>query len=115
MKRDTPQRTNPMISFVKAEKYLKKGYASFLLYIVTLKEEKKIEDVPVVADYANVFPEDLPGLPLARQIEFQINLLPGRPPIAKEPYYLAPSKMQELMKQLQELLEKGLIRPSSSP
>jgi hypothetical protein len=51
-----------MISMAKAEKYLKKGYESFLLYVVTTKEEKRIEDVPVVADFIDVFPEDLPGL-----------------------------------------------------
>nr|GEZ34458.1 putative reverse transcriptase domain-containing protein [Tanacetum cinerariifolium] len=62
-----------------------------------------------------VFPEDLPGLPLTRQVEFQIDLIPGATPVARAPYRLASSKMKELSKQLQELSDKGIIRPSSSP
>ncbi|KAI3828724.1 hypothetical protein L1987_02833 [Smallanthus sonchifolius] len=62
-----------------------------------------------------VFPEDLPGLPPHRQVEFQIDLTPGAAPIARAPYRLAPSELQELSTQLQELLDKGFIRPSSSP
>jgi hypothetical protein len=77
-------------------------------------EERKLEDVPVVAEYPDVFPEDLPGLPPNRQVEFKIDLMPGTTPIAKAPYQLAPSELQELMKQIQELMDKGFIRPSSS-
>ncbi|GJV54866.1 putative reverse transcriptase domain-containing protein [Tanacetum coccineum] len=62
-----------------------------------------------------VFPEDLPGLPPARQVEFQIDLVPGAAPVARAPYRLAPSELQELSTQLQELSNKGFIRPSSSP
>ncbi|GKG05898.1 hypothetical protein Tco_0325984, partial [Tanacetum coccineum] len=62
-----------------------------------------------------VFPEDLPGLPPARLVEFQIDLIPGAAPVARVPYRLAPSEMKELSKQLQELSDKGFIRPSSSP
>ncbi|GJT43181.1 putative reverse transcriptase domain-containing protein [Tanacetum coccineum] len=58
---------------------------------------------------------DLPGLPLTRQVEFQINLIPGAAPVAQAPYRLAPSEMKELLEQLKELSEKGFIRPSSSP
>ena len=68
-----------------------------------------------MCDYPEVFPEDLPGLPPDRQVEFRIDLLPGTTPIAKAPYRLAPTEMKELMMQLQELLDKGFIRPSSSP
>ncbi|KAJ9543534.1 hypothetical protein OSB04_023241 [Centaurea solstitialis] len=78
-------------------------------------KEKRIQDLPVVRDYPEVFPKELPGLPLHRQVEFHIDLVLGVAPVAKSPYHLAPSKMQELSKQLQELLDKGLIRPSSSP
>ncbi|GJV33996.1 putative reverse transcriptase domain-containing protein [Tanacetum coccineum] len=63
----------------------------------------------------HVFPEDLPSLPLARPVEFQIDLIPGAAPVAQTPYRLAPSEMKELSKQLQELSDKGFIRPSSSP
>ncbi|GKF61748.1 hypothetical protein Tco_0181802 [Tanacetum coccineum] len=67
--------------------------------------------MPIVRD----FPEDLSGIPPARQVEFQIDLVLGAAPVARAPYLLAPSEMKELAKQLQELSEKGFIRPSSSP
>nr|GEZ18885.1 hypothetical protein [Tanacetum cinerariifolium] len=78
-------------------------------------EGKKLEDVPVVRNYPEVFPKDLPGLPPARPVEFQTDLIPGATPVARAPYRLAPSKMKELSEQLKELSEKGFIRPSSSP
>ncbi|GJZ10721.1 putative reverse transcriptase domain-containing protein [Tanacetum coccineum] len=92
----------------------------FLAYITTKKaedksEEKRLEDVPVVRDFPKVFPEDLPGIPPARQVEFKIYLVPGAAPVARAPYRLAPSEMKELLEQLQELSDKGFIRPSSSP
>ncbi|GJW12186.1 putative reverse transcriptase domain-containing protein [Tanacetum coccineum] len=62
-----------------------------------------------------IFPEELPGLPPTRQVEFQIDLMPGDAPVARAPYQLAPSKMKELSEQRQELSDKGFIRPSSSP
>ncbi|GJS84077.1 putative reverse transcriptase domain-containing protein [Tanacetum coccineum] len=62
-----------------------------------------------------IFPEDLPGLPPTRQVEFQIDLVPGAAPVARAPYRLAPSEMKELSEQLKELSDKGFIRPSSSP
>ena len=79
------------------------------------KKEKRIEDVPIVRDFPEVFPDDLPGLPPARQVEFQIELIPGAAPVARAPYRLALSELGELSKQLTELIEKGFIRPSSSP
>ncbi|GJW68086.1 putative reverse transcriptase domain-containing protein [Tanacetum coccineum] len=78
-------------------------------------EKKRLEDVPIVQDFPDVFPEDLPGLPPTRQVEFQIDLIPGAAPVARAPYRLAPSKMKELSEQLKELSDKGFIRPSSSP
>nr|GEW04336.1 reverse transcriptase domain-containing protein [Tanacetum cinerariifolium] len=78
-------------------------------------EGKQLKDVPIIQDFPKVFPEDLSGLSLARPVEFQIDLIPGAAPIAQAPYRLAPSKMKELSKQLQELSDKGFIRPSSSP
>ncbi|GJU37597.1 putative reverse transcriptase domain-containing protein [Tanacetum coccineum] len=97
-----------------------KGCQVFLAQISAKKEEdksegKQIKDVPIVRDFPKVFPEDLPGLPLARPVEFQIDLIPGAAPVARAPYRLAPSKMKELSEQLQELSDKGFIRPSSSP
>ncbi|KAI3729830.1 hypothetical protein L6452_18501 [Arctium lappa] len=78
-------------------------------------KEKRIQDIPIVQDFPEVFPDELPGLPPQRQVEFHIDLIPGAAPVAKSPYRLAPSEMKELSEQLQELLEKGFIRPSSSP
>ncbi|GJS30704.1 putative nucleotidyltransferase, ribonuclease H [Tanacetum coccineum] len=88
---------------------------------VTTKEievksgEKRLEDVLIVQDFLKIFPKDLSGLPPTRQVEFQIDLVPGAAPVARAPYRLAPSKMKELSEQLQELSDKGFIRPSSSP
>ncbi|GJV33884.1 putative nucleotidyltransferase, ribonuclease H [Tanacetum coccineum] len=78
-------------------------------------DEKRLEDIPVVREFPKVFPEDLPGLPPVRQVEFQIDLIPGTAPVARAPYRLAPSEMQELSNQLQELSDRGFIRPSTSP
>ncbi|GKC46700.1 putative reverse transcriptase domain-containing protein, partial [Tanacetum coccineum] len=78
-------------------------------------DEPRISDIPVVRGFTDVFPEDLSGLPLQRQIEFRIDLVPGVTPIVKSPYHLAHSEMQELSGQLQELQDKGFIRPSHSP
>ncbi|GKC69377.1 reverse transcriptase domain-containing protein [Tanacetum coccineum] len=78
-------------------------------------DKKRLEDIPVVREFLEVFPEDLPGLPLVRQVEFQIDLIPRAAPIARAPYGLDPSEMQELFDQLQELADRGFIRPSTSP
>nr|GFA30266.1 putative reverse transcriptase domain-containing protein [Tanacetum cinerariifolium] len=74
-----------------------------------------VKDVPIVQDFPEVFPEYFPGLPPARPVEFQIDLIPGAAPVARAPYRLAPSEMKELSEQLQELSDKRFIRPSSSP
>ncbi|KAL4014562.1 hypothetical protein IC575_026769 [Cucumis melo] len=70
---------------------------------------------PVVRDYPDVFPEELPGLPPHREVEFAIELEPGTIPISRAPYRMAPAELKELKVQLQELLDKGFIRPSVSP
>ncbi|GKF13393.1 hypothetical protein Tco_0054855 [Tanacetum coccineum] len=64
-------------------------------------DEKRLEDIPVVREFSEVFPEYLPGLPPARQVEFQIDLISGATPVAQAPYKLAPPKMQKLSDQLQ--------------
>ncbi|GKF94271.1 hypothetical protein Tco_0283971, partial [Tanacetum coccineum] len=71
--------------------------------------------MPVIYDFPKVFPKELPGLPPPRQVEFRIDLVPRAGPVARAPYRLASSDMKELSVQLQELLEKGFIHPSSSP
>ncbi|GJR60627.1 hypothetical protein Tco_1502789 [Tanacetum coccineum] len=109
-----------IISCTKTQKYIKKGCLIFLAQVMRKEtkdksEEKRLEDVPTVRDFLKVFPEYLTGLPPTRQVEFQIDLVPGAALVARAPYRLAPSKLQELSTQLQELSDKGFIRPSSSP
>nr|GFB28978.1 putative reverse transcriptase domain-containing protein [Tanacetum cinerariifolium] len=77
--------------------------------------ESKLEDIPVVREFPDVFPKDLLGLPPSREVEFHIDLIHGAMHVAKLPYRLAPTEMQELANQLKELQNKGFIRPSSSP
>jgi hypothetical protein len=77
--------------------------------------ESPVERIPVVCDYPDVFPDELPGMPLDRDIEFAIELQPGTAPISKRPYRMPPAELAELKKQLQELLDKGFILPSTSP
>ncbi|GJV53704.1 putative reverse transcriptase domain-containing protein, partial [Tanacetum coccineum] len=87
------------ISCIKARKYVERGCHLFLAHL-TEKEykEKRLEDVLVIRDFPEVFPEELPGLPPLRQVEFQIDLVPRTAPVARAPYRLAPSKMRELSK-----------------
>jgi hypothetical protein len=77
--------------------------------------ESPVERIPVVCEYPNVFPDELPGMPPDRDIEFVIELQPRTAPISKRPYRMPPAELAELKKQLQELLDKGFIRPSTSP
>jgi hypothetical protein len=77
--------------------------------------ESPVKKIPVVCEYADVFPDELLGMPLDRNIEFTIELQPGTTPISKRPYWMPPVKLVELKKQLQELLDKGFICPSTSP
>jgi hypothetical protein len=74
----------------------------------------KLDDIPVVCEYADVFPNDLPRLPPDRDIEFVIELQPGTAPISNLPYRMRPKELAELKIQLQDLLDKGFIRPSAS-
>ncbi|GJR84785.1 putative reverse transcriptase domain-containing protein [Tanacetum coccineum] len=109
-----------IISCTKTQKYMEKGFSIFLAHVTAKEvedksEKKRLEDVPIVRDFPKVFLEDLPGLPPTRQVEFQIDLVPGAAPVARAPYRLAPSEMKELSEQLKELSDKGFIRPSSSP
>ncbi|GJW62876.1 putative reverse transcriptase domain-containing protein, partial [Tanacetum coccineum] len=111
-----------VISCSKAQEYMAKGCQVFLAQISAKKEEdksegKQIKDVPIVQDFPEVFPEDLPGLPPARPVEFQIDLILGAAPVARASVIddWLHQKMKELSEQLQELSDKGFIRPSSSP
>ncbi|GKE28586.1 putative reverse transcriptase domain-containing protein [Tanacetum coccineum] len=105
-----------LISCIKTERYISRGCQVFIAQIMEKKlDEKRLEDIPVVREFPKVFLEDLHGLPPIRQVDIQINLIPGATPVARAPYRLAPSEMHELFNQLQELADRGFIRPNTSP
>ncbi|XP_070679270.1 uncharacterized protein [Malus domestica] len=105
-----------VISAMRARKLLSKGCQGYLAHVVLNDvAPTSIEEVGVVRHYPDVFPDDLPGLPPDREVEFSIDLLPGTDPISLTPYRMAPAELRELKIQLQELLDKGFIQPSSSP
>ena len=74
-----------------------------------------LEDIRVVSEYPDVFPDELPGMPPIREVEFVIDLKPGTAPIAKRPYRMGAKELKKLKEELAALLAKGYIRPSSSP
>nr|GEZ69602.1 reverse transcriptase domain-containing protein [Tanacetum cinerariifolium] len=102
-----------IISCTKAQEYLSKGCDVFLANVITKEakdksEGKRLEDVPIVRDFPEVFPEDLPGIPPARPVEFQIDLVPGAVPVARAPYRLAPPEMKELQNNFKNYPTKDL-------
>ena len=102
-----------LISAISTRCLLQKGCKGYLAHVVdTRSNEVRLEDVPVVRDFLNVFPDDLPGLPPEREIDFPIDLVPSTAPISLPPYRMAPA---ELKTQLQELMDWGFIRSSISP
>ncbi|KAL5546420.1 hypothetical protein UlMin_006107 [Ulmus minor] len=105
------------VSAMKARKWLDSGCTGYLAAVVDTTKKARVElnEVPVVKEFVDVFPEELPGLPPDREVTFEIEVLPGTAPISKAPYRMAPAELKELQTQLQELLEKGFIRPSHSP
>ncbi|KAL0551689.1 hypothetical protein IC582_010778 [Cucumis melo] len=103
-----------VISAIRA--MLSQGTWGILASVVDTREaDVSLSSEPVVRDYPDVFPEELPGLPPHREVEFAIELEPGTVPISRAPYRMAPAELKELKVQLQELLDKGFIRPSVSP
>ncbi|XP_073035270.1 uncharacterized protein [Primulina eburnea] len=106
-----------LISCLQATKLLNKGCTGFLALVSDVNRDSnvQIQNIDVVQEYPDVFADDVPGLPPDREVEFVIELSPGTAPISKTPYRMAPTEMKELKNQLQELLDKGFIRPSSSP
>nr|GEU75874.1 hypothetical protein [Tanacetum cinerariifolium] len=101
---------------VCARKYIERGSQLFLAKVTeTELAKKQLQDMLVIYNFPEVFPNDLPRLPPPRQVKFKIELMPSAAPVARAPYRLAPSKLKELSDQLKELFEKGFIRPSSSP
>ena len=124
---ERPNHHSNVISATVARKMVQKGCEAYLAYVIdTVKARPSVSDIPTVSDLPDVFLEELPGLPPQREIEFAINVvpgatpasvtpLPGATPASVAPYRMAPLELKELKLQLQELLEKGFIRPSVSP
>ena len=105
-----------MISAMAAQRMLRKGCLGYLAYVVeTEKEGTLVDEIPVVKEFPDVFPDDIAGLPPDREVEFTIDLIPGTEPISIPPYRMAPAELRELKAQLEELLSKGFIRLSISP
>ncbi|KAL5583072.1 hypothetical protein UlMin_015514 [Ulmus minor] len=114
--REKKRSRTPFLSSLKAGKLLKQGCMGYLVNMLdtTMKLTTQPEDVPIVKEFLDVFPKDLPGIPPDREIEFKIDLLPGTAPISKAPYRMAPAELRELQMQLQDLIKKQFIRPSYS-
>ncbi|KAL5787294.1 hypothetical protein ACOSP7_004243 [Xanthoceras sorbifolium] len=105
-----------VISATVACKLIRKGCEAYLAQVVdSRKVNAEIQNIPTVYDFADVFPEELPGLPPQREVEFVIDVVLGTSPVSIAPYRMAPVELKELKIQLQELLDKGFIRPSVSP
>ncbi|XP_074352100.1 zinc finger BED domain-containing protein RICESLEEPER 2-like [Apium graveolens] len=100
---------------IQTKRLLRQGCKAYLAYVLDVnKEGPRIEDIPVVCKFLDIFPDELPGLPPDREIEFTIDLAPSTEPVSKAPYQMAPVEMKELAMQLQDLLDIGIIRPSVS-
>ena len=95
---------------------IRENCQAYVIYVQEIKEDgPRLEEIPVVREYPEVFPEELPGLPPSRELDFKIELVAGTQPIFKAPYRMAPAEMAELKEQLEDLMEKKFIRPSVSP
>ena len=103
------------VSVLKAASYLRKQGMVYLISVIDSIKVEELKEISIVSEYSDVFPEDLPGEPPDREVEFRIHIISGTALIAKAPYQLASSEMLELKTQLEELLSKGFIRLSSSP
>ena len=108
--------TSSLINAMTASKILRKGCHGYLAFVVDRRQEgTRLEDIPIVKEFPDVFPDDISGLPSDRAIELVIELIPGTEPISIPPYKMAPAELKELKAQLEELLSKVFIRPSTSP
>ncbi|KAA3463644.1 DNA/RNA polymerases superfamily protein [Gossypium australe] len=105
-----------VVSALKAVKMVRKGCEAFVVYVCALEaKESTVGNVRTVKEYADVFPKELPGLPPDLEVKFGIDLLPGTAPVSIAPYRMAPKELMKLKAQIQELLDRGFIRPSVSP
>ena len=105
-----------VISPMKARRFMRKGCETFLVVILDSKRgQVDVEKILVVREFLDVFPEELPGIPLEREVDLATKIVPGTVPMSRAPYRMASTELKELKNQLQELLDKGFIRPSVSP
>ena len=105
-----------LINAMTASKMLRKGCQGYLAFVVDMRQEgTRLEDIPIVKEFPDVFPDDILDLPPDREVEFTIDLIPGTEPISIPPYRMSPAELRELKAQLEELLSKGFIQPSISP
>ena len=101
---------------MQAGRFLRKGCEAFLALVLDSKMgQVNLEDIPVIKEVLDVFPEELSGLPPEKEVDLVIKVLHGTIPISRAPYYMAPTKLKLLKTQLQELLDKGFVIPSVSP
>jgi hypothetical protein len=108
--------TSALLSAMQAKRDAREGSCVYLAYVTAKPEnEVKLENILIVCDYPDVFTEVYSGLPPNREVEFTIDLVPRTQPIHKAPYRMAPTELKELKEQLEELLDRGFIRPSVSP
>ena len=95
---------------MQARCFLRKGCEAFLALVLDSKRgQVNLEDIPVIKEFFDVFPKELPGLPHAREVDLAIEVLPGTTPISRAPYRMAPIELKELKTQLLELLDKGFV------
>ena len=103
-------------SALKAKRLLHKGCKAYLVHVIDKSlSELTLDNVPILCEFSNVFPKDLPGLPPDKELKFGIELLLGSAPVSIPPYRMTPAELKELKTQLQDLVDKGFIRPSVSP
>ena len=108
------------ISALQLKRAVRKGCKAYAVTITdeegkTKTDKLKIENVPISKEYTDVFPEEIPGLPPKRELDFTIELVPGAVPSSKDPYRMNILELNELKSQLKELIDKNYIRPSVSP
>ena len=107
---------NSIMTAMKASKMLRNSYQGYLAYAIKVRDSgSRLEDIPIVREFSDVFLEDLPGIPPNGEIDFHIELALRTEPISKAPYRMAPLELKELKVQMEELVSKGFVRPSTSP
>ena len=105
-----------VILVMQVRRFIRKEYEAFLALILESKRSQvDVEKIPIVREFPDVFPEELPGIPLEREVDLSIEIMPRTTPVSRAPYRMALAELKELRVQLQELLDKGFVRPSVSP